>query len=98
MVEVVEEVLVRIDRNLHPAKSFLRDLREKFPQFLPTGMYKAESHMGKLRIATGFVLGRLLDHHHGAGAGALCSSRRLHRGTAAAHNDDITSLLAIRGR
>ena len=54
-------------------------------------MHEAEADMGKLRVAAGFMLGRLFDHDDLVGAGLPRGDRGFERGAAAADDDDVAT-------
>src|SRR5215208_3087041 len=88
-IEIVDEILTRVGRDLHALESLLRHLREKSAQLLWTGMHEAEADVGELRIATGFLLRRFLQHDDALGAGLFRGDRSFERGAAAPDHDDV---------
>ncbi len=77
--------------------ALLRHLRQELAQLLGAGMHEAETDMGELRIAAGFVLGRLLEHDDAFGAGLPGRDRGFERGAAAADDDDVAGGLRAHG-
>ena len=91
VIEVVEEMLPGIGRDLHAAINAFVDLREERAQLLGAGMHETKADMGKLRIAPGFVLGSLFDHDDLVGAGLPRGDRGLQRRAAPADHDDVAT-------
>src|ERR1700709_1955184 len=50
VVEVAEEILPCVSRNLHSAKALLRNLRKELTQFLRSRVHEAKTDVRELRI------------------------------------------------
>src|SRR5215213_11976808 len=57
-IKIVDEILPRVSWDLHAPETLFRHLRKKSAQLLRAGMHEAETDMGELRIAAGFLLRR----------------------------------------
>ena len=91
-VEVGEEIVPRIGREVEGLEQVLVDGRNDLPDLVRRVVGEAETGMGIARVAAEFALRRLLQHHDFLGTRLARRNGRLERRATPADDDDIACL------